>query len=110
MKIFHIDKYIHIRGPYISSNKGIAYSDLVINGITRICAVIYFKSMMMTITYMPPYKDEADLAEKLLRFTTFWMKHEIGIDPRHVEFKMAEDEPLLHSTKRLKKTTIVKLC
>ena len=110
MKIFNIDKNIRIRGPYISSNKDIAYSDLVINGITRIWAVIYFESMMMTVNYLPPCKDEADLAEKLLRFTIFWMKHEIGVDPRQVEFNMLEDEPLLHSTKHFKKITIVKSC
>lgn len=106
MKRYKLDKNITIQGPYWSSvgNCEHALTDIIGKDGRLIMWLLLLRSNKTArIGFIgePRYQ----YTEKLLRFATFWMQHELGIHPNEVEIVLSNPKTETLSSKRFKKIT-----
>ena len=103
MKICKLDKNITIQGPYWSPLKGeYALTDIIGKDGRLIMWLLLFRSSM-TARIECVGEPRHQYTEKLLRFATFWMQHELGIHPKDVEIILSSPKTETLSSKRFRK-------
>jgi hypothetical protein len=84
--------------------EGYAFTDIIGKDGRLIMWLVLLRSNMtarIVFTGEPKYQ----YTEKLLRFATFWMQHELGIHPKDVEIILSNPKDETLSSKRFRKIT-----